>query len=89
MDRALNTLGENAKLALYYQISSKLNLDPKLFPAKPLAVAEGLHVILGDQGYSFIERLIIREIMKTFKLQVGDGISIAQAVSEARGKFLA
>jgi hypothetical protein len=88
IDRALNTLGENAKLALHYQIGSKLHLDAKQFPSRPLEVAEGLHTILGDSGYSFMERLIIREIKTTFNLHLKDGMPLSQVVSEAREKFL-
>ncbi|HYB04606.1 MAG TPA: hypothetical protein VED17_09090 [Nitrososphaerales archaeon] len=88
IDRALNTLGENAKLALYYQIGSKLNLDAKQFPTRPLDVAESLHKILGDSGYVFIERLMIREIKVTFDLHLKEGMSFSQVVSHAREKFL-
>ena len=75
-------------LALYYQVGSKLNLDAKQFPTRPLEVAEDFHKILGDAGYSFIERLIIREIKATFNLHFKEGTSLAHVVSEAREKFL-
>jgi hypothetical protein len=88
MDRALNTLGENAKLALYYQIGSKLKLDVSQFPSRPLGVAESLHEILGNAGYSFMEKLIIREIKATFNLHLQEGMPLTQVVSHAREKFL-
>ncbi len=81
-------LGENAKGALLYQIAIKLKLDPKQLSSKSLEVAESLHTILGNQGYTFVEGLIIREIKVTFDIPLKDGSSFAQAVSEARQKFL-
>ena len=89
IDAALNTLGEASKVALYYQVGSKFRLDSSQFESRPLEVADDLHKILGDVGYSFIRKLIVREISKSFNISFREGISLPQAVSEARKKFLA
>jgi len=88
IDRALSALGENAKLALFHQIFSEFGLESSQFRSRPLEVANCLHKILGDVGYSFIEKLIIREINATFNLQLRSGTSLTEAVSEAQKKFL-
>jgi hypothetical protein len=88
MDRALSSLGDTAKLALYHQVATVYGLDPHQLRSRPLDVAQYLHKLLGDAGYAFIERLMIREIKTTFKLSMRDGVALSEAISEARRKFL-
>jgi hypothetical protein len=84
----MSTLGENAKQALYYQLHSEFGLPSNQFQSRPLEVADGLHKILGDVGYSFVEKIILREIYKSFDLHLRNGTSLPEAVAEARKKFL-
>jgi hypothetical protein len=88
IDTALNTLGEASRLALYYQVGSKFHLNSTQFESRPLEVVDCLHKILGDVGYSFIQRLIVREIGRSFKMTLREGISLPEAVFEARKIFL-
>jgi hypothetical protein len=88
IDVALSKLGETSKVALYYQIASKYGLDSAEFGSRPLEVANHLHDLLGDVGFSFIQKLIIREICTSFKLRPMDGVRLSEVVSEARKKYL-
>ena len=88
IDRALSTLGDSAKLALFHQMETVYGLKATEFRSKPLDVAENLHKILGDVGYSFLEKLMLHEIKSTFKVPLRDGIHLPEAVAEARKKFL-
>lgn len=89
IDTALNALGESSKLALYYQVASKYGLESSEFESRPAELAERLHALLGDVGYSFVEKLIIREVCSTFGLAPKDGMRLSEAISEARKKYLA
>lgn len=88
IDRALSTIGESAKAALYYRIATKASVSPSEIQFRPLELTGGMREILGEAGYSFIERLIIREISSSFNLSLRGGICFSEAVSEARKKFL-
>ncbi len=88
IDRAISTLGDDAKQALYHRMTSVYGLEPKQLRSRPLDVAEYLHEILGDVGYSFFEKLIIKEIKTVFNFSLRDGVSFGEVVAEARRKFL-
>ncbi len=88
IDKALSTLGETAKLALYHQVVSEYGLQPNQLQSRPFELLEYLQKILGQAGYSFIEKLVIREIKTYFNLNPRDGITLSEAISEARTKFL-
>ena len=84
----MSVFGETAKQALYHQIGSKFRLTHAELQSRPLDTAEYLHRILGDAGYSFIEKLIVREIRISFGITMRNGISLSEAVTEARKNFL-
>ena len=88
IERALSTLGETAKVALIHQIASQYNLRPDEIHARPLEFIEHLHEILGDAGYSFIEKLIKREVKTEFHLTLEEAAPLQQVIAEARKQFL-
>jgi hypothetical protein len=88
IDKALDSLGEGVKQSLYYQIGKKYKLPIDQIAVKPEEVIEHLRAILGPGGSSVIERLIVREIRNVFGLEFRKGVSLSEAIQEARTKFL-
>jgi hypothetical protein len=89
IDRALSALGEASKQALYYQVTMKSGLKSDELQFKPLEVLKYLRLILGDVGYTFIEKLIVREIRMNFNLTPANVFDLQEVISQARKKFLA
>ncbi len=87
IDTALSTIGETSKLALYHQIALKNGLSVNELQSRPPKVLQGLEEILGETGYAFIEKLIIREIKDRFGLSVAVGVCLSKVVADAREKF--
>lgn len=67
----------------------KAGLDESQLESRPLEVAVYLRGILGDLGYSFVEKLMVHEISVAFDVNLKKGISFEEAVYEARKKFFA
>jgi hypothetical protein len=88
LDKALDTLGQDVKIAFYYQIEEKYHVPRGQIPTKPKEAIEYLRAILGATGYSFVEKLIVREIQKMFGLEFKGNLPLTSAISEARKKFL-
>ncbi len=86
--KSLDSLGEGVKQSLYYQIGKKYKLPIDQIAVKPEEVIEHLRAILGPGGSSVIERLIVREIRNVFGLEFRKGVSLSEAIQEARTKFL-
>ena len=87
IDRALSVLGDTAKIALYYRVASESGLKSDELKSRPFTVIRYLQTILGDVGYSFVEKPIIHEIKSTFKLELRDGLTIFEAINVAHEKF--
>ncbi len=88
IDKALDSLGDGIRQSLYYQISKKYKLPMEQIVVKPDEVIEHLQQILGPTGSSFVQKLIIREISNAFGLEFRAGVSLPDAIQQARTKFL-
>lgn len=89
VDKTLGSiLGEDAKTAMYHMISKNYDFPPERFRSKPLELCQYLGKALGETGYAVIERAIIREIIRKFKLDGGVGLTLQSAVDQARAEFL-
>jgi hypothetical protein len=88
IEKALNTLGEGVKQSLYYQMERRYHLSKETFLVNPEAVIESLREFLGPIGSSLVERLIIVEIRKEFKLEFRENLPLSKVIDEARAKFL-
>lgn len=88
IDRALDTFGEGVKESLYYQIEKQYNIPKEEFVSKPAEIIEHLKKFLGATGSEFVEKLVVREIGKSFGLRFDVNTSLSIAINEARSKFL-
>jgi hypothetical protein len=88
IDRALDTFGEGVKESLYYQIKKQYNVPKEQFVSKPAEIIEDLEKFLGATGSKFVERLVVREIGKSFGIRFGENTSLSTAINEAQNKFL-
>jgi hypothetical protein len=88
IDRALrSTLGDGSTQAIYFMIGDTFDLHPDQFASKPQQLMDALHKVLGDAGYALIEKVIAREIRRTFSLD--DKLpSLNAVIEEARKEFL-
>ena len=88
IDRALDTLGEGVKQSLYYQIENRFHIPRDEFASRSPEIIDHLKQILDIGGSSMLERLIVREIRKEFKLDYQKDLPLASVIQEARSKFL-
>jgi len=88
IDKALDTFGEGVKESLYYQIKKQYNVPREQFVSRPAEIIEDLEKFLGPTGSKFIEKLVVREIGKSFGLKFDENTSLSTAINEARNKFL-
>ena len=88
IDRALDAFGEGVKESLYYQIKKQYDVPREQFASRPAEIIEDLEKFLGPTGSQFVERLVVREISKSFGLKFGENTSLSTAINEARNKFL-
>lgn len=61
VDDALSSLGESAKLAIYFHIEDKFKIPEEKIPRHVREFAEGLEKIFGS-GAKFIEILIMKKL---------------------------
>jgi hypothetical protein len=87
VDRALLTLGEATELALFELVNEKYGLPRIQFSQKPLEVTMHLRETLGDLGFAVIQKLIIREIRKTFDLKQSSS-TLEDAIAESKTRYL-
>jgi len=88
IDDALLTLGADVRDSLYFQIQEKYKIPKEKLANHPLELIEHLEIILGATGSVFVERLVVREIRKSFGLPEKSGASLQTIIAEARSKFL-
>lgn len=69
VDRGLDTFGSNMKQAVYWALMSKEALSSDKILSNPEAFVRALKEIFGN-GYPLAERSIIREMKKTFELEM-------------------
>jgi len=82
------SLGPGAKAAIYFQLREIYGLTQKDFQSRPSIVIDHLKEMLGKTGSSLIEKMIIKEIRKSFGLVLEESASMDFAISEAKKKFL-
>jgi hypothetical protein len=87
-DKTLDLLGAPAKKSFYNQIKKRYNLSEEEFSVRPEEIIDHLSEILGYVGSSVMEKLVIREIRKEFKLDSRTSNNLPVAIGEARIKFL-
>lgn len=61
IDEALSSLGESAKLAIYFHVEDKFKIPKEKIPSNIKEFAEGLEKIFGA-GARFIEILIMKKL---------------------------
>ena len=88
IDKALGSLGEGVKQSFYHQMKERSNLTIDKFSARPQELIENLRQILGVSGSTIVEKLIMREIRTSFGLKLQNGITLSEAISDARKAFL-
>ncbi|MDA4131047.1 MAG: hypothetical protein OK457_09775 [Thaumarchaeota archaeon] len=88
IDNALGSLGEGVKQSFYHQLKERSNLTADKFATKPLELIGDLRDILGTAGSSIVEKLIVREIRRSFGLNFHNGVRLSDAIAEAKKAFL-
>jgi N-dimethylarginine dimethylaminohydrolase len=69
VDSALGNFGESAKQSIYYHLKSDFMLEKSEILQKPEVFEKALTSIFGEEGYKVIEKMILTEIRKNFKLK--------------------
>jgi len=80
VDRGLSHLGENVKHVIYWYLKREFNTDVDAIADKPEVFMRLLERIYGS-GVNVIERCIVEEISKEFKIEANDFI---EAVKKAK-----
>ena len=88
IDKVISSFGESPRSLLYYMIVNRCCLQKDDLPFKPLELSECLRKILGDAGGNLIEQLTITQIRSNFGITVRKGCSLAEAIEQARNRFL-
>ncbi|MFI5421919.1 MAG: hypothetical protein ACHQ1H_13200 [Nitrososphaerales archaeon] len=81
-------MGADVRDSLYFQIQEKYKIPKEKLATHPLELIEHLEEILGVTGSSFVEKLIIREIRKSFDLNEKSPQPLELVIQEARSKFM-
>jgi hypothetical protein len=69
VDRGLDTFGTNMKQAVYWSLMSKEAISSDRILSNPEAFVSALKEIFGN-GYALAERSIVKEMKKTFELDM-------------------
>ncbi len=88
IDRALDVFGPGSRAAIYYQLTDIHGLSREDFQSRPSIMIDQLRQMLGKTGSVLIEKLIIKEIEKSFSLRPRTGTNLDLTIAEARKKFL-
>ena len=81
-----STLGEGSAQAMYFMIRDVSKKEIGYFESRPMEMLDYLHQLLGN-GYFGIERIIVREVRKSFSLDETE-ITLEGVIKRARAKFL-
>ncbi|MGB9778641.1 MAG: hypothetical protein ACPLW8_04475 [Candidatus Bathyarchaeales archaeon] len=71
VDLALGKLGESVRESIYYHLKNDFLLEKSEILQKPEVFEKALTSIFGEEGYKVIEKMILAEIRKNFKLKGG------------------
>ena len=69
VDTALGKLGENVRQSIYYYLKKDFMLERSEIPRKPEVFERALTSIFGQEGCKVIEKMILIEIRKNFRLK--------------------
>ena len=69
VDSALGKLGENVRQTIYYYLKKDFMLEKFEIPQKPEVFKRALTSIFGKEGCKVIEKMILVEIKKNFRLK--------------------
>jgi|GEM_PF-2409703 len=69
VDSALGKLGENVRQSIYYYLKKDFMLEKFEIPRKPEVFERALISIFGKEGCKVIEKMILVEIRKNFRLK--------------------
>jgi hypothetical protein len=72
LDRGLDAFGTNMKQAVYWSLMSKEGISSDRILSNPEAFVRALKEIFGN-GYPLAERSIVKEMKKTFELNMPPG----------------
>ncbi|MGB9960282.1 MAG: hypothetical protein ACPLKQ_07175 [Candidatus Bathyarchaeales archaeon] len=95
VDDALSSLGESAKMAIYYHVKDKFGISKEEIPSRVKEFSEGLEKIFGS-GAKFIEILIMKKLYERIgkplewdeskELTFADYVETARQCVEKEGK---
>jgi hypothetical protein len=88
IQRALDSIGDGVRQSLLYQIREKYGAEADTMEGRPLVIFELLESVLGSVGTSLVERLTVREIKRSFGIELRDGVTLDEAINQAKKKFL-
>jgi hypothetical protein len=91
VDDALSSLGESAKLSIYFHLRSEFKIAKKDIPNRPEDLADGLEKIFG-LGAHFIEILIMKNLFEKvghpLEWNENKQLSLAEYVAAAKQSYL-
>ena len=86
IERTLSTYGEDTKAALYYSFGHNYGISKEALASSPLQLGTCLQHSFGKVGGSIVERLIVREIGRTFGITLMN-VSLEDSIRRAKEKF--
>lgn len=84
----MNSFGEGAKRAFYYQIEHRYDFSEKDFSKRPQDLIKYIGEILGASGSKTFERILVKHICEAFGVEYRTGVSLSALINEAQSKFL-
>jgi len=84
VDSALGKLGESARESIYYYLKKNFMLEKSEIPLEPEVFEKALTSIFGQEGYKVIEKMILLEIRKDFKLKRSSFREAIKVLKETR-----
>lgn len=89
IEKALESLGDSAASSILFQIENKYHFPRDEFASRPLDFIRYLREFLGASGSAVIEKMVIREIISAFKLNLPPrDTTFEKGLEEARKSFL-
>ncbi len=90
VDKALSSLGESSKQAIYFYLDKNFSIEKQEIPEKIEPFKEALEEVFGV-GASFLEVLIMKRLYETiggnFQWKESDEFTFAEYVSVAKTAF--
>jgi hypothetical protein len=88
IDAALNSFGEGAKRAFYYQVEQKYKFREEDFSKRPQDLIKYIQEILGVSGSKTFERILAKQISSSFNIKYKSSDNLNALINEAQSKFL-